>query len=86
MMSSWRNQKNRNHPSRGGQYLLGLLLLLLLLLVRRCHKAGFTAANMIDVPILSAIRLPPSVMGKGFFDCRVDRGSKHVGTYTPRLF
>ena len=86
MMSSWRNQKNRNHPSLGGQYLLGLLLLLLLLLVRRCHKAGFTAANMIDVPILSAIRLPPSVMGKGFFDCRVDRGSKHVGTYTPRLF
>ena len=84
MMSSWRNQKNRNHPSRGGQYLLGLLLLLLL--VRRCHKAGFTAASMIDVPILSAIRLPPSVMGKGFFGCRVDRGSKHVGTYTPRLF
>ena len=80
MMSSWRNQKNRNHPSRGGQYLLGLLL------VRRCHKAGFTAASMIDVPILSAIRLPPSVMGKGFFGCRVDRGSKHVGTYTPRLF
>ena len=70
MMSSWRNQKNRNHPSLGGQYLLGLLQLLLLLR-RRCHKAGFTAATMlagmIDVPILSAIRLPPSVMGKGFF-------------------
>lgn len=41
---------------------------LVLTLVRRCHKAGFTAAaSMIDVPILSAIRLPPSVMGKGFF-------------------